>query len=49
MIGNSRPKHVEIDRYIKNKYTKNKLGTKLALFKKLLRIATLFYPVLQNI
>ena len=28
----SRPKYVEIDKYIKNKYTKNKLCTKLALF-----------------
>jgi len=27
-----RPKHVEIDTYTKNKYTKNKLCTKLALF-----------------
>jgi len=30
----SRPKHVEIDKYAKTKYTKNKLCTKLALFTK---------------
>jgi len=28
----SRPKHVEIDKYTKNKYTKNELCTKFALF-----------------
>jgi hypothetical protein len=30
--AHSRPKHVEIDNYTKNKYTKNELCTKLALF-----------------
>ena len=30
--AHSRPKHVEIDKYTSNKYTKNKLCTKLALF-----------------
>jgi hypothetical protein len=30
--AHSHPKHVEIDKYTKNKYTKNKLCTKLALF-----------------
>jgi len=32
--AHSHPKHVEIDKYIKNKYTKNKLCTKLAIFTK---------------
>jgi len=35
----SRPKHVEIDKYTNNKYTKNKLCTKLALFTRLYRDA----------
>jgi hypothetical protein len=30
--ANSRPKHVEINKYTKNKYIKNKLCTDLALF-----------------
>jgi hypothetical protein len=30
----SHPKHVEIDKYTKNKYTENKLCTKLALFSR---------------
>jgi hypothetical protein len=33
----SRPKHVEIDKYRKNKYTKNTLCSKLALFTRLYR------------
>jgi len=35
--GHSHPKHVEIDKYTKNKYTKNKLCTKLALLTRLYR------------
>ena len=35
----SRPKHVEIDKYTKNKHTKNKVCTKLALFTRLYRDA----------
>ena len=31
----SRPKHIEIDKYTKNKYAKNKLCTNLALFTRL--------------
>jgi len=37
--AHSRPKHVEIDKWTKNKYTKNKLRTKLALFTRLYRDA----------
>jgi len=33
------PKHVEIDKYTKNKYIKNKLCTKLASFTRLYRDA----------
>ena len=33
----SRPKHVETNKYTKNKYTGNKLCTKLALFTRLYR------------
>ena len=35
--AHSCPKHVEIDKYTKNKYTKKKLCTDLALFKRLQR------------
>jgi hypothetical protein len=35
----SHPKHVEIDKYTKNKYTKNKLWTKLVLFTRLYKDA----------
>jgi hypothetical protein len=35
MMGNRCPKYIEIDTYNKNKYTKNKLWTKLALFRRL--------------
>jgi hypothetical protein len=34
-----RPKHAEIDKYTKNKYTKNKLCTKLVLFTRIYRDA----------
>jgi len=34
-----RPKHVEIDKYTKNKYIKNKLCTKMVLFTRLYRDA----------
>ena len=37
--GHSLPKHIEIDKFNKNKYIKNKLCTNLVLFTRLYRYA----------
>jgi hypothetical protein len=48
--AHSRPKHVEIDKYSKNKYTKNKLCAKLALFTSSIFICGLTsHPLTQKL